>query len=320
MAVSTNMAGRFLLDGVDAYDEYGVYVETQGLNGLIAWPSIKIPDSNDWQEEDGLEVDLEEVHLDTKEVQLKLVVSGSYGSLWEFLNVLADGAYHEFYFASLERTFTLRLVSMPNFSGVTNLSKVTIKLNDDTPLTSTAAPTGDIITDTDDYEIDDTSLAKYGVRVLSAMTEVRKAPEVKKNLLRNIKTQDGAIYDSENVNFKSKEVKLKCLMRANSLSELWNNWDALLAGCISTDPDKKASENFHRLYVRQLEHEFEFYYKSCSVSTFYPTGTIWLEFTITLVFIGNIRIDEDEVVLCGTDGDIIVTVEDESAIDLSHKQ
>jgi len=42
------------------------------------------------------------------------------------------------------------------------------------------------------------------------------------------------ILVDKNVRYKTKEVKLTCLMRANNLEELWRNWDALLYNLVSS--------------------------------------------------------------------------------------
>jgi hypothetical protein len=302
-----NLTDRLLIDGKDAYVQWGVYVTEQGYNDLIAWPPLKTPESNDWQEEDGVDPDLDDTaKFDTREAQLKLAVTGADGRLWGLLEHLADGPYHTFTCASIGREYRLRLTSMPNLSEVTNLGIVTLKLSDDLTAASISEckPVGSPIADSDEYEIDGVALTEYGVRCLSGtLASIRKAPEVKKNLLRSIKTQQGVLYDAEDgatVTYKSREVTLKCLMRADTLAQLWANWDALCYACSPTER--------HLLYVREVEQEFAFYYKKCSVTRFYPTDRIWLEFSLTLVFYEDSRID-DSMFLATEDGTRICTEE-----------
>jgi len=54
------------------------------------------------------------------------------------------------------------------------------------------------------------------------------------------------------------------------------------------------------------------YYKSCTVSEFYPTDKIWLKFTVTVVFFKDFRISSD-VILCTEDGTPIYTEDDANA-------
>lgn len=304
------MINRLFIDGNDAYLKYGVYVTSGGYNELVAFPPLKSVTSNDWQEEDGVEADLAAPVLNTREIQVKFAFSGIFSRFCAFLALLSDGSYHVFDCASIGRTFTLRMTQQPNLEVAKTLGTATIKFSDDFPLKGYIykAPVSEV-TPSDDYAIDDTPLTDYGCRVLKgSLSEIMKPAQVKQNLLRNITTKTGAIYDPKRVTFKTKDVKLYCLMRAETLEELWRNYDALLFNL--TQPEERL------LTVSELEQEFPFYYKSCSVTDFYPDGKIWLEFTLTLVFTGSFRLDDDDFVLATEDGIIVFTEDNENAIEM----
>lgn len=304
------MINRLFIDGNDAYLQYGVYVVSGGYNELVAFPPLKTVDSNDWQEEDGVEADLSAPVLNTREVQVKFAFSGLFSRFCAFIELLSDGAYHEFNCAYIGRTFTLRMTQQPNLEVVKMLGTATIKFSDDFPLSGYKYKDPESeVTPSDDYSLDNTPLTDYGCRVLSgSLSEVMKTAQVKQNLLRNITTKTGAIYDPKRVTFKSKDVKLSCLMRAESLTELWRNYDALLFNLIQ--PEERT------LTVRELEQDFPCYYKSCQVSDFYPDGKIWLEFTLTLTFTGSFRLDDNDFVLATEDGIIVFTEDGENAIEM----
>jgi len=272
------MTGRLYIDGKDVYTEYGVYVVKGGWNELIAYPPLKTVESNDWQEMDGIEADLSAPVLDTREIQLKVAFTGFDSRFFALIRHLSDGAYHTFDCRHIERTYRLRLVSQPNLSVAQALGAVTMKFADDFPLSGyTYKKPASNVAAYDDYTFDGVKFTDYGVRVLKGtLDEVKKMPTVKTNLLRNISTQMGALYDGKNVTYKSKDVKINCLMRADTLDELWRNYDALLYNLILP--------NTHNLWVRELNKEFPFYYKSCQVTEFYPTDKIWLQFTLTVTF------------------------------------
>lgn len=97
-------------------------------------------------------------------------------------------------------------------------------------------------------------------------------------------------------------------MRADTLEELWRNYDALLYDLIRP--------NERKLWVDELGQEFLFYYKSCQVTEFYPTDKIWLQFTLTVTFTAVLRIGDGDVVLASEDKIIIFTQDDENAIDV----
>lgn len=305
------LRGRLYIDGHDAYLTYGVYVVKDGWNELIAYPSLKKPEENEWFEEDGVEVDLSDPVLDVKEVQLKVAYGGIYNRFIDFVDMLSDGAYHEFECPSICRKFRLRLTQMPNLTEIAYLGNVTLKLSNDFPLNGYKyrAPQSSIMVK-DDFTIDGRPFTDYGARILKgSLSDIKKAPQVKTALLRNIKTKTGVIYDGDApVFFKAKDVKLKILMRAETLEELWRNYDALLYDLVR--PGERS------LGVSLFEQEFPCYYKSASVTKFYPVGKIWLEFTLTLTFTHDFRLNGDDIVLASEVGDIVFTQDDVNAIEM----
>lgn len=306
------MNGKLYIDGNDAYLQFGVYVISGGWNELLALPPLKTVKSNDWQEEDGIEADLEAPVLNTRELTMKFAISGAFSHYYDFLALLGDGAYHTFRCEEIGRTFRLRLVSHSNLDTAKILGFLSVKFADDFPLLdyTYAAPTGGGVPVVEDYCVDDIPLTDYGVRVLQgSLDEVMKGGTVKQAMLRNIASQGGAQYDSAGaVHYKSKDVKLTCLLRADSLSEMWRNYLALLHDL--TQPEERL------LFVAALEAEFPFYYKSCSVKDFSPVGRVWLEFTLTVVFTGCFRLDEDDMILATEDGIAVYTEDDEYAINV----
>ncbi len=304
------MTGRLYIDGYDAYKTWGVYVVSGGWNELISYAPLKSVESNDWQEEDGIEADLSDPKLNTKEASLRVAYAGLYSRFAEFIALLSDRAYHEFNCAHIRRQFTLRLTQMPNLDHAQTLGFITLKFSNDFPLKDYKykAPSSHVVR-AEDYLIDGLPFTDYGCRILQgSLSEVMKTAAVKQNMLRNIASRSGAIYDGAFVAFKSKDVKLNCLMRADTLDELWRNYDALLFDLIR--PDERMLE------VTELEQTFPCYYKSASVSEFYPEDKIWLAFTLTLTFTHSFRLDGDDYVLASEDGIIVFTEDGENAIEM----
>lgn len=304
------MSGRLYIDGQDVYKQFGMYVSDNGWNELVAMPPLKSVDSNDWNEEDGIEADLSAPVLNTRDINLTFATQGVFSRYFDFLNLLSDGAYHVFDCAAIGRKYTLRMVSHTSLDYAKLLGKAKIKFADDFPLDGYKykAPASTVAA-YDDYTIDGQPFTAYGVRILQGtLSEVQKPAAVKTNLLRNIKTQTGAIYDSKNVFYKSKDVKLYCLMRAETLDELWRNYDALLYDLIR--PDERL------LWVNELEQDFPCHYKSCTVQEFDPEGRPWLKFTLTVTFTSDFRITEDDVVLATEDNIIVFTENGVYAIDM----
>lgn len=302
------MKGRLYIDGKDAYTEYGIYVVDGGWNELIAYPPLKPVATNDWQEEDGIEADLSYPVLDSREVSLKVAFSGLYSRFDLFIELLSDRAYHTFECSYIRRRYRLRLISLPNFEEAELLGMATLKLADDFPMQNYnyIAPMSNIPT-VNDYSFDSYPFTKYGVRILRGThNEVMRIPDVKQNLLRNIETNTGALYDDNNVTFKSKDVKLQCLLRADTLNELWRNFDALLYDL--TRPNER---------ILEVDgNEIPFYYRSSQVAEFYPDGKIWMQFSITITVTGNLRLLSNFIALHSEDDMVIQTEDKEYYIEI----
>lgn len=303
------MTGRLFVDGKDAYTEWGVFVLEHGYNDLVAMPPLKTFDSNDWQEEDGIEADLSAPVLNTKDVSIQFAYSGLYNRFDDFVNHLADGAYHTFDCRSIGRTYSLRMTQMPNLTQAQYLGLSALKFADDYPLKNyTYQAPNSSIAEVRDYTLDDIPFTKYGCRICAGtLASVKKAADVKTNLLRNIARKSGAIYDGSKVTLKSKDVKLVVHARATTLAALWRNYDALLYNL--TRPGERT------LYVAALEQEFACAYKSCSVNAFYPQDA-WLDFELTLTFTRDFRLSADETLLATEDGTLVFTEDEINAIDL----
>lgn len=301
------MTGRLYIDGYDAYEAFGIYVIDGGYNELIAMPPLKEVEYNDWQEEDGIEADLSDPQLNTREVTIKFCSQRLLSGFIAFIELLSQQSYHDFECRSIERKYKLRLTSQPSIENIVDFGSIGLKFADDFPHKGYEyLPPNSPLKANDDYTLDSVPLTNWGVRVLKGtLKEILKTPAVKANLTRNIKTQPGALYDGKCVTYKTKEVKVSCLMRAEALGELWRNFDALLYDL--TRPGERVLE------ALDIAEEFPCYYKSCSVSSFIPTDKIWLEFALTFVFTHDFRISDEP--LLSTEDNLFVVLEDEDGGD-----
>lgn len=274
------MTGRLYIDGVDVYKRYGIYVVQGGWNELISYPPLKPCDSNDWQEEDGIEVDLSSPLLNSRELSIKIAIN-DIDNFSAFISELSSKVYHTLNCSYIKRIYKLRLVSIPNVSVVEALGIATLKLADDFPLLDyNYMPPERSLSLNDKYLIDEKTFADYGVHVLKGTLEdFLKPPIVKTNLLRNIGTKSGALYGDNMVTYKSKDAKIYCLLRADTLEELWKKYDALLY-------------DFIKPGIRTIvieDYAFGVHYKNSQVSEFYPDGKIWLQFAITVTIVNGVR-------------------------------
>lgn len=304
------MIGRFNIDGIDAYEQFGIFIADTGLVGLLQYPALKKVDSNDWPEEDGEEFDLSEPTLDTKTLQIKFA-SHKANRVGAFIEKISDKSYHDFEIPAIKQMFRLRLTDQQSLVLYSRGETFTLQFADDYPLRGyTYLSPQSTMNRVSGYEIDGVDLGQYGVSILEgSLAEVEKSPAVKQNLMQNLQRESGAIYDGEFVVFKAKDVKLKCALRATTAEEFWRNYKALLFDLT------RAEER--QLYVDKTGYEYPCYYKSCTTSKFLPMrGRIWWVFDLTLVFT-SFRVSGEEYLLASENGMLIITEDGQSAINLS---
>lgn len=298
--------GKMLVDGEDAYTEYGIFVQQYGYKALIQQPSFKKLTSTEWPEYDGEEVDLTAPVLDTKSFCMSFcMVNKRYAE--DFFELLSNGAYHIFYFADLKRSYKLRMTSNGTFSSNVKLGSLALTFSQDDCTIPEAEPLefGTSGVKQFGYEIDEIDLSQFGANVLKGTDDsIRKAPSVRANLSVSTADKNGVEYDSEKVFFKTKDVTLKLLIRAQNIDDFWARWDALF--CALMQPEART------FYFEDATSEFECYYKSNSVTKFdiLKNNHVWCEFSIVLTFTSS-RPASSYMLLATEDGDWVITEESE---------
>jgi hypothetical protein len=286
-------SGRLYIGGEDVREYTYASTAFGGFDELIAFPPLKTPPANDWHEERGFDPDLSAPVLDTREVTLRLLNTDT--DDYEYtLRTLAETPVVEVSAPSIGRSWSLRFVA-PTDSA--HSSTFGLKFADDTPMQGytyqppNAEKEREWILSTsrrDDFVITESpkrSFADYGARVLGdVLGEMERRNEVKTGLLRKFSTKPGAFYDKDAMFFeKGGDRQVQLLMRADTLAELWRNYDALLADLIRPGARRYANAPF--------------YYNSCRVDEFIPDEPRpWLRFTLTLTFFeGSSEISYDEL-------------------------
>lgn len=300
------MKGRTYIDGVDLSVDFKTIITSGGYNGLISPAQFKTIDFNDWSEEDGIEPDLDNPVLDTKEFDLTFGCIDN-SKTEDFIAMLSEGVYHHFEFKEIEAERKLRLISQPNKETIQQAELFTLRFADDFPFHgySFLAPINPAIQS--GYEIDNIPLSNYGVLVLEGTDdEIIKIPAVKANLLTSNKNRGGVAYDDKWVRFQQKNVAMKCCLRANSINTFWRNYNALIYTL--TRPNER------QLYVEKFHDSFSCFYKSCPVTLFTIIGSeVWCEFTLNLTFT-NFRPKKSYYVWGSQNGRVIMTEDKINAI------
>lgn len=278
------MKGKLMVDGLDAFTEYGIFVERYGYKALIQQPSFKKLTSTEWPEYDGEEVDLTSPVLDTRSLSIQFCITDK-NLAEDFFDYLAtDGAYHNFYFADLKRTYKLRMTSNGSLSSKIRLGKLSLTFSQDdceipnVDLLATSIPKAK----QSGYEIDSMEISRFGTYVLNGTDDnIRKAPNVRENLSVSTKNKSGIGYDGKVVFFKAKDVTLNLFIHAPNIDAFWQRWDALFS--LLMQPGSRSFYFGGNLSVNDC------YYKSNSVSKFdiLRNGHVWCEFSVTLAFIAT---------------------------------
>lgn len=263
------------IDGIDALATYGLRLGDGSLASLIQWAELKDVYANDWHEEDGIEPDLTNPVLDTRKCTLSFVGNATTAQVDEFIALWSNGAYHVLT-TNVGFRYRLRLVSNDSLKWENGLCIAKFTFADDFPLDGYTfkRPWSTIASDRN-YIVDFTPLSTYGVSVLAGInSELLKFPETKENLMRSFDNVPGATYDSTEVHFKAREVRIPCLMRAATLEEFKTNYNALLYNL--TQPGE------HTFIATAFLKRYTFHYVSQNVRRAYLTGKLWVEFDIVI--------------------------------------
>lgn len=304
------MQGRMLVDGEDAYTEYGVFVEKGGYKYLVQFPQFKTIETIEWEEYDGEEADLTSPVLDAKSVTIPFCIT-NVRFAEDLFATLCEKAYHTFKFSDLKREYRLRMTSVGSFSSLLKLGKLQLSFSDDFPSTPTAEPyeLGQSGIKQLGYVIDGIDFSQFGSHILKGTDDsIRKAPNIRPALNINHKTEAGLVYDETAVpRFKAKDITIKLLINCSDIDEFWKRYDSLFAVLA-----KSESRVF---YFSKLDAEYECYYKSSNVQKFEitPSGRVWCEFDVVLRCISSRPVTTYSI-LIAEDGSLIITEPEEAAI------
>lgn len=276
-------AGITTVDGADLWTTYGGVILEGGYDEVVCLPPTKAVEYNDWFEEDGIETDLSSLVFDAKAADIAMAFPNDGDGLERFVAAMNEGPYHLFTFGELGGAeYTLRPVSTTSMT-TTAPRCLTLRYNIDAgPLPDGyqyVTPGSSVVAPCSDYTLDGRPLTDYGINVLvGSLAEIQKEPEVKAALTRDIRTNTGIFYDPDApVRRGSKDVTIRCLMRAATMAEFWKNYRAL---CYDL-----TRSNARALYVAATDTTYSCFYKSCNTNEFHPTRKIWFDFSLTLTFI-----------------------------------
>ncbi|WP_106828060.1 leucine-rich repeat protein [Parabacteroides pacaensis] len=304
--------GELYIDGIDIYTTYGIFITKGGYNSLLTFPTLVDPDKNDWPDEHGLEVDLSNPVLKSREITITFWANNKL-KLNEFVTFLGQAGYRHFSIAELGKEWDLRLSKQNKNDILCEISEFSLVFVEDkvTRKTDVSSPGGGVPILSSSYQIDGTSLEGYGIVISSGENDILKMPSIKQNLTCSFSTSDGQVYDTGKVYFSEKEVTLSGTFFASDISRFWSCYEAFFFNLIR--PGER------RIYVDQTGEEYPCYYKkSSNFKIISLRGRVVVDFSFTLV-LTSCKANNTEYFLATEDG-AFITTEDDYFIDLSRVQ
>lgn len=304
------MRGNIYINGTDVYERYGVYMTGSSLPSIFQWPVSKTIDTNDWTEEEGIEADLSELRLSSREIQITFGFDQtSIVNITKFSELLKSTKSLEMRFVRLGITLNLRLVSLSSFTRVEGMSSVIGTFSQDSGILDGYIYSSPVssIKDSYDYLLDGRMLSKYGLITLEGTRDSILMRYTGKTLLnRDLSVFNGLTYDdnphdvyhtdtglwsqssSEQGAFRCKgeELSLNCALIASSPLQAWKNSLALLHD-LTTSRDNEIDLTrrcMHVLHVAANNTDYNIYYKSQTVNDVivFPDNITWIKMELIL--------------------------------------
>jgi hypothetical protein len=122
--------GTYYFGGRDIFTRYGVFVE-DGSDGLLKFPPSKEKYLHDWQDMNGIDVDLSRVFTGAKEITLNMaIVVRTESEFWEnraaFLDLITKPEALRITVAEFDRSFFVYYKECTNFTRFTRLKNTNL--------------------------------------------------------------------------------------------------------------------------------------------------------------------------------------------------
>lgn len=139
--------GRHFLDGMDLWTTFGMLVES-GSDDFLKYPDRKDSITHDWQDSNGLDVDLSRPLFKDRDITLKMaIIVSSEEEFWTkrnaFLAQWAQPGTHRLTVGEFQQTFYVYYKSCASFSRFTRILDATKIACKFTLVVSEPAPTFD---------------------------------------------------------------------------------------------------------------------------------------------------------------------------------
>ena len=250
-----------IIDGTDIRT-LGMFILRNGSNDFLPFPTRREPDTNDWAEHDGLDVDLSECTFEAKKVSVQLYISAATEAVFNqqlnaFESLNNQIGYRQIFVKEFNRTFSLRFLGFGEYTHKGGLAKsgkksgkLTVEYMMDDPVqmfTAPQPPEGGVSPLTH-VQLNGVDLSQHGIIVKEIYSTGLRPASPKSTLERSFNHINGIWADVAIIRKKeSKQVTIDCVMSAGTLSEFYNNYNALFGVMNSTAPIELSTPDTDRL-------------------------------------------------------------------------
>ena len=123
------MTGEVTIDTIDIWTTFGAFLLTGSYDGLMRPSKRKASLSNNWPEQNGLEIDLTTPSFESKEADLIFILSASSEAQWwtrynAFFTLLKLAGERSLYVKELDKTFLVYYIETPSYEQLTTIKSV----------------------------------------------------------------------------------------------------------------------------------------------------------------------------------------------------
>lgn len=299
-----NYSDKLYIDGVDAFDTYGVFVAEGEYAEVVEFPKFKTVESTEWPEEDGEEYDLLDPAFDSRNIDIEFYFTSKTGASDLFAALSEGESYHTFYFVDLERTYTWRMSKTSSLSLNVRMGKFKLTFVEDYCSTPSGTPyeLGETEVWEQGYTIDGYDFSQFGVWVLEDTdASLLTPPKVRANLEVDNKYVSGIVYDDTETIFESDTVTVTALINCDGYDEFRTRWDALFSVVLQPEERTLTADS------NVAGQEITCFYQQVTVKKFKEIrGRIWCQFEIKFTTT-DYRPAEGFVYLIAEDGTYLTT-------------
>lgn len=251
-----------IIDSINIRD-LGMFILRGGSNDFLSFPERREPAQNNWAEHDGLDVDFSDLSFNPKKVSVQLYLSAPNETqfmqrLNAFQNLHFQPGYRNIYVEEFQKTFSLRFLGFGEYLHKGGLAKsgkksgkLTVEYMMDDPVQlfnpTPSLPQGEGVNATH-VQLNGVDLSQYGIIVKEVYSTVLRPASPKSTLERSFNHINGIWADVAIIRKKeSKQVTIDCVMSAGTLSEFYNNYNALFGVMNSTAPIELSTLDTDRL-------------------------------------------------------------------------